>query len=364
MAAACAGPSAGAAPRISSYGAPAGRDPVVERRSLALEADDDGGRPAAELGVEAAIGSARAAGAPPVAPETSAGSPAPPPASLASTPAAASPLAATVRPDLESGMVLTGASAHRMILFTFDDGPHPWHTRRLLEHLARADVHGVFFVNAHRFDRTSGWYADCALVLGEIAAAGHVIGSHGRDHQLTAGLHGAALDEQVVGAEDIFLRVLGARPWLFRPPGGVRSDATDAYLSARGYTQVLWTLHTGDYATRDSDEVVRNFRASVVAREYTSTPGGIAVIHDTHPWGVAAFPRMMRFLQRRNCDLLERGEELYEIVDDPSLFFTPRAAGTSASDVAPVVRLAPDALAERQARLRERERARCGAAAD
>ena len=78
--------------------------------------------------------------------------------------------------------------------------------------------------------------------------------NHGRDHESTARLRGSALDAQVIGAEEIFLRVLGVRPWLFRPPGGVRSDATDAYLSERGYTQVMWTLHTGDYETRDEDE--------------------------------------------------------------------------------------------------------------
>lgn len=271
------------------------------------------------------------------------------------------PLHATVRPDLGGGMVLAGASTHRMVLFTFDDGPHPWHTRRLLEHLARADVRGVFFVNAHRFDASTGWYAECAAVLRETAAAGHVIGNHGRDHELTAGLEGAPLDAQVIGAEEIFLRVLGARPWLFRPPGGVRSEATDAYLSARGYTQMLWTLHTGDYETDDADTVLANFRGSILAREGTSTPGGIAVIHDSHPWGVEAFPRMVRFLRRRNCELLERGEELYEIVADPSLFFVSRTAGDEPSALAPAIRLPPAVAAARQAALLERERARCGA---
>jgi peptidoglycan-N-acetylglucosamine deacetylase len=269
------------------------------------------------------------------------------------------PRAGATRPDLGRGMVMTGRTAHRLVLFTFDDGPHPFHTPQLLAHLARTEVRGTFFVNAHRFDAETGWYAECANVLRDVAAAGHVIASHGRDHELTAGLTGEALDDQVVGAEEIFLRVLGVRPWLFRPPGGVRSEATDAYLSERGYTQVLWTLHTGDYETRSADEVVRNFRASIVNREHTETPGGIAVIHDTHPWGVAAFPRMIRYLRRRNCELLDRGEELYDIVDDPSLFFVARPEGASASDEAPLLVLPPEVLAERQARLRERETIRC-----
>lgn len=265
----------------------------------------------------------------------------------------------TTRSDLSGGMVLTGRTAHRLVLFTFDDGPHPFHTRQMLQHLARAEMHGTFFVNAHRFDADTGWYAECAAVLREVAAAGHVIASHGRDHVLTSSLRGAALDAQVIGAEEIFLRVLGARPWLFRPPGGVRSEPTDTYLSARGYTQMLWTLHTGDYETEDADEVVRNFRASIVNREATDSPGGIAVLHDTHPWSVAAFPRMVRYLRRRNCELLDRGEELYDVVADPSIFFVPREPSASPSDEAPRLVLPPEVLAERQARLREREAVRC-----
>ena len=65
----------------------------------------------------------------------------------------------------------------------------------------------------------------------------------------------------------------------------------------------------------------------------------------------------------QNCDLLARGEELYDIVDDPSFFFVPRgdaAPGTPA----PAASVSDEVLAERQARLRVETAQRCGGAND
>jgi hypothetical protein len=73
---------------------------------------------------------------------------------------------------------------------------------------------------------------------------------------------------------------------------------------------------------------------------------------------VDAFQRIVSHLRARNCELLDNDEELFDFVDDPSLFFVPRADG-DASMVAPPVVLPADELAARQARLRETEALRC-----
>ena len=58
--------------------------------------------------------------------------------------------------------------------------------------------------------------------------------------------------------------------------------------------------------------------------------GGVILLHDTHEWSVEAFPRIVAELQRRNCALLEQGEELYDIVGDPRWFHAPRPEDASA----------------------------------
>jgi hypothetical protein len=145
---------------------------------------------------------------------------------------------------------------------------------------------------------------------------------------------------------------------LFRPPFGAHSPRINSLLAERGYTTLLWNLGSGDFQVRSADEVFDIWRKMFERRELEGDRGGVILLHDTYAWSVDAFLRIVSHLRTRNCELLERGEELFDFVDDPSLFFVPRADG-DASMIAPPVVLASDELAARQARLRETEALRC-----
>jgi hypothetical protein len=90
--------------------------------------------------------------------------------------------------------------------------------------------------------------------------------------------------------------------------------------------------------------------------------GGIVLLHDIQPHAVDAFPKIVEWLRRENCALLARGEELYDIVDDPSLFFVPRADAPPSLDAAPAMP-DPAILAARQERLRAETSLACTALA-
>ncbi len=149
-----------------------------------------------------------------------------------------------------------------------------------------------------------------------------------------------------------------------RPPGGSRSARVDRLLAERGYTDVLWNLGAGDFQVRDAEEVVRTFDRVLERRERENGElGGIVLLHDTHPWSVEALPRIVGSLRERNCALLASGDELYDIVDDPSLFFSPLEEGDDPSTLAEPARIPPEILEARQARLREETTQRCHALA-
>jgi peptidoglycan/xylan/chitin deacetylase (PgdA/CDA1 family) len=259
------------------------------------------------------------------------------------------------------GMVIDGATPHRLILFTFDDGPDRRSTPLLLDRLDAAGVKAVFFLTANRIASRTPMEREHATIAREILARGHIIGNHTLDHLQLPLLDDTGVAQQLGGAEDVFQNVLGIHPSLLRPPGGARSPRIDELLAQRGYTTVLWNLSTGDDQVRTAREVFDVWVKVMERREREDGErGGIVLLHDTNSWSVDAFQMIWGELMARNCKLLARGEELYDVVPDPSFFYQPRGdapAGFVAAAAAPDAQV----LAERQARLRVDAAQRCAA---
>jgi peptidoglycan-N-acetylglucosamine deacetylase len=259
------------------------------------------------------------------------------------------------------GRIIDGSTPHRLILFTFDDGPERRTTPLLLDRLEAVGIKAVFFLTASRIAERTPVEREQAALAKEIVARGHLVGSHTVDHLQLPLLDDTGATAQVLGAEQIFQRVLGFRPTLIRPPGGARSPRIDALLAERNYTTVLWNLGAGDFQVKSANEVLDTFRKVLERRERENGDhGGILLLHDTYAWSVDAFQLILAELWSRNCKLLERNEELYDIVDDLEYFFQTRdraEVGTLASPA----RLPTAVFAERQAKLRREAAQRCGA---
>jgi peptidoglycan/xylan/chitin deacetylase (PgdA/CDA1 family) len=260
---------------------------------------------------------------------------------------------------LRDGKVITGATAHRFVLFTFDDGPDLRNTPRLLDTLDELDVKAVFFLTASRLAGNGPWSVRNQELAREILRRGHVVGNHTVDHAQLPLLSDESVLSQVSEADAIFERTLGERTWLVRPPGGARSERVDALLASRGYTQVLWNLGSGDFQVRSAEDVFRVWRRVLQVRgRDAGERGGVVLLHDTHEWSVEALPMIVSWIREQNCRLLDEGEELYDIVGDPSVFFVPRGDDSSSAEAPPA---APDprVIEIRQRRLRSEAHARC-----
>jgi peptidoglycan-N-acetylglucosamine deacetylase len=257
------------------------------------------------------------------------------------------------------GMIITGTTPHRLILFTFDDGPDPGTTPLLLDRLDDVGIKAVFFLVASRIAGATPRERHQATIAREIARRGHLIGGHTVDHVQMPLLDDAAAVSELAREAEIFERVFGSRPWLFRPPFGAHSQRIDQHLAARRYTTVLWNLGAGDFQVRTAEEVFRTWLKVLERREREyGDRGGIVLLHDTYPWSVDAFQMIVSHLMARNCELLDTDEELYDIVDDLDFFYVPRGDAPAEAE-APPVRVADALIAERQTRLRESTERRC-----
>ncbi|MFT3922664.1 MAG: polysaccharide deacetylase family protein [Myxococcales bacterium] len=260
--------------------------------------------------------------------------------------------------SLARGAIMTGSTPQRLILFTFDDGPDRATTPLLLDRLDAAGVRAVFFLTGANLVGENAAQRRNQQIARETVARGHFVASHGMNHRQLPLLSDLEVSSEVVQTEQIFERVLGARPWLIRPPGGAHSPRVDKLLAARGYTTMLWNLGAGDFQVRTAKEVHETWRKVFERREAEGERGGIVLLHDTYAWSVDAFQLIMRDLLDRNCALLESDQELYDFVDDPSIFFAPRD-DQDVSAVAKPAMLDPTRHELRQAALREETRQRC-----
>jgi peptidoglycan-N-acetylglucosamine deacetylase len=324
-------------------------------------------KPALGLSARAALATAVAPSPalPPPAPEEAA------PAEPASTNDEELPRAAVSERDpsfdglgeaLRDGRVMRGATPHKLILFTFDDGPDRNTTPLLLDRLDAAGVHAIFFLTGDNLRGENVAERKNQEIARETVRRGHLVASHGMRHRQLPLLSDYEAMLEVGQTELMFKRVLGARPWLIRPPGGARSARIDRLLADRGYTTVLWNLGAGDFQVRTAADVHKTWQAVFERRRNHGEQGGIVLLHDTYAWSVDAFQLIVQDLLDQNCKLLAKNKELYDFVDDPALFFQARTGDDPSLETDPVV-LAPEVLEARQERIREETAQRCQALA-
>jgi peptidoglycan/xylan/chitin deacetylase (PgdA/CDA1 family) len=131
--------------------------------------------------------------------------------------------------------VRRGPAPGRRVALSFDDGPDPAATPRVLDRLAARSVHATFFLVGERA-------AACPGLVRAIAAAGHEIGSHGLRHRNAWILGPAATREEVLGGVARLADILGTVPRLYRPPWGLVNAETLRTVRRAGLRIVLWSL--------------------------------------------------------------------------------------------------------------------------
>jgi peptidoglycan/xylan/chitin deacetylase (PgdA/CDA1 family) len=215
---------------------------------------------------------------------------------------------------------IAGSLQHRMLHFTFDDGPYAETTPELLNILSAYNVHATFFVvGKHLFGPDSRLNSD---ILRRAAKDGHTIGIHSYTHKDFRYLSNSQINRELYRTGRLLKNILGYHPRLFRPPYGGRNLTTKAQLKVRGYIEILWNIAPEEYSAKSPREILGNFQAALDRQDLNGKwPGGIVLLHDNRDRTVQGLPLLMEELRRRNCILLHQdGQELWDVVDDLSYF--------------------------------------------
>ncbi|MFT7520694.1 MAG: peptidoglycan/xylan/chitin deacetylase (PgdA/CDA1 family) [Kiritimatiellia bacterium] len=181
----------------------------------------------------------------------------------------------------------------RRVALTFDDGPRPGTTDRILDVLLRRGLKATFFITGERLTSSAG-----RGLVKRMIAEGHMVGNHGERHinlkdpkvAVAAVREGRARLESLVPSDAL---------WWFRFPYGQASVASMQAVEDEGHAVVGWHVDSADWCYASptggvgvchpstfkwtDDEHRGDMPANIIAQAATFD-GGIALMHDTHKY--------------------------------------------------------------------------------
>ena len=166
-------------------------------------------------------------------------------------------------------VISRGSDRLNAVALTFDDGPDPATTPRLLDLLAARGVPATFFVTGRRA------HAHPELIRA-IADAGHTLGNHSYSHSTLLAFKGRVRLRADIAATQDELARQGIATALFRPPVGVTYPGLAAVLAELGLSAVGFSCRARDFGNRTVDHIARRILAC-------AAPGDIIMLHDLPP---------------------------------------------------------------------------------
>ena len=151
------------------------------------------------------------------------------------------------------------------IAITFDDGPHPRNTKRILDILEKYQVKATFFVigiNVKNYPET----------LSKVIENGHEIGNHTYSHQILKNKEKDVICKEIIDTEkEISKRNTTTK--ILRPPCGLYDSNLIDFAKQNGYKIVLWNIDTNDWAHTSESDMISHVMSSVKG-------GDIILFHD------------------------------------------------------------------------------------
>lgn len=167
----------------------------------------------------------------------------------------------------------------KAICLTFDDGPHPEHTPRLLDLLRRHAIHATFFLQGRYVEQYP-------QLVARLVAEGHVIGNHSFNHPSFAKLTLSRQVEEIRQTETLLTRFDGRSRHPFRPPYGRLTVGIIAWCLLHRHRITLWSFDSLDFRLSEQ-EICERAQRSLLSQ------GSILLFHDDSVSGALALDRLI-----------------------------------------------------------------------
>jgi peptidoglycan/xylan/chitin deacetylase (PgdA/CDA1 family) len=178
------------------------------------------------------------------------------------------------------------AAGTKQVWLTFDDGPHPTRTPKVLDVLAAHGIRATFFV----IGKNAAFYPK---IIQRMVREGHQVANHTYTHPNLTTVSRAKVRSELKMTETKIAAAMGKRK-LFRPPYGAHNAKVDAVVAEFGYRTILWSVDTVDWSPKYKPdrwvshgvEQIRNRTNSVV------------LMHDIHQTTAGNLDTFIRRIKR------------------------------------------------------------------
>jgi len=180
------------------------------------------------------------------------------------------------------GRTICRTNSPRKLAITFDDGPNPAITPKLLDLLDRHAAQATFFLIGQ-------FVRECPDLAKELVTRGHAVGNHTELHPNLFWLNPTKVRVELRLCHDAIKGAIAASPKWFRPPYGMRNPWIAPAASELGYRTVMWTLIPGDWQEKPAEwlisrmqPITENARRKLAGRPQSvvNGTGDILCLHD------------------------------------------------------------------------------------
>lgn len=181
-----------------------------------------------------------------------------------------------------------------MIAITYDDGPHPQNTLKILDILNKYNAKATFFMLGENVKRNS-W------IPRKVAEQGSQIGTHSWNHPNLNKLDKKDISFQIDNSSKIIEENSGQVVKLFRPPYGNANQMVRDIAKEKNKAIILWNIDTEDWKSKDAKKVTEHVLNNV-------KEGDIVLMHDIYSSTVEASEEIIKVLTERGYELVTVSE--------------------------------------------------------
>mgnify|MGYP001619356442 CR=1 FL=1 len=187
----------------------------------------------------------------------------------------------------------------REISISFDDGPVPAVSLRVLDILQEYDVKAAFFCIGHKILNNES-------IVKRMDEEGHLIGNHSYSHSFWYDFYSSKkMSADMQRTEEIIFNAIGKKPKCFRPPYGVINPAVKKAAHRLNYNVMGWSIRSLDTAIKNESRILDRVIKKI-------KPGAVILFHDTNPRILNVLRGLLSYT-KSNGYKITRLDKLFEI---------------------------------------------------